>query len=157
MNILIKPYKTEYHSKVVEIITTIQQQEFNLPITYADQPDIASINDFYDAFLLALYEGIPVGTIGYKRIDEYAMIRKMFVQEAFRGKIYCTAQQLLGAIETEIAAKGINKVYLGTTELFKAAHRFYEKNRYIEIPKVSLPMSFPIMTVDTKFYFKELT
>lgn len=49
MQITINDYKPEYHDKIVEIITTIQQREFGLPITYADQPDLADINNFYDA------------------------------------------------------------------------------------------------------------
>lgn len=154
MQITINNYKTEYHDKIVEIITSIQQREFGLSITYADQPDLADINSFYDAFLVALYEGLPVGPIGFKKIDDFAVIRKMFVQADFRGKIFGTAQQLLNAIEVEISKQHIKKIYLGTTEFFKAAHKFYARNNYAEIYNEDLPASFPVMTIDTKFYFK---
>lgn len=156
MRILITKYQPQYHDKVVQIITTIQQKEFNLPITYEDQPDLAFIDDFYDAFLVALYDDILVGTIGFKQIDDFAVIRKMFVQQEFRGKMYGFAQKLLESIENEITKINLSKVYLGTTEFFKAAHKFYEKNHYTEISKTKLPPNFPVMTVDTKFYFKEL-
>jgi hypothetical protein len=43
-------------------------------------------------------------------------------------------------------------VFLGTTPFFRAAHRFYEKHGFSQIPKQRLPSSFPIMEVDTKFY-----
>jgi len=46
----------------------------------------------------------------------------------------------------------IQEIYLGTTEKFLAAHRFYEKNQFVKIPKGNLPDAFPIMKVDTRFY-----
>jgi RimJ/RimL family protein N-acetyltransferase len=45
---------------------------------------------------------------------------------------------------------------LGTTDAFKAAHRFYEKNGFTEIPEHELPAMFPRMKQDTKFYRIEL-
>lgn len=156
MNLIIEKYKSSYHEKVIKLITKIQQIEFKLPITYDDQPDLASIHSFYDSFYVALYDQILVGTIGYKKIDDYAIIRKMFVKNEFRGKTYSIAQKLLEELEIEIANQHIRTIYLGTTEFFKAAQRFYEKNNYIEIPELNLPKSFPIMSVDTKFYYKNL-
>jgi N-acetylglutamate synthase-like GNAT family acetyltransferase len=46
----------------------------------------------------------------------------------------------------------IQAIYLGTTEKFLAAHRFYEKNKFTQISKELLPERFPIMKVDTRFY-----
>jgi hypothetical protein len=43
-------------------------------------------------------------------------------------------------------------IYLGTTAEFIAAHKFYEKNGFTEVPKANLPETFPVMAVDTKFY-----
>jgi hypothetical protein len=43
-------------------------------------------------------------------------------------------------------------ICLGTTEKFKAAQKFYERNGFEEIEKESLPKEFPIMSVDIKFY-----
>ena len=50
----------------------------------------------------------------------------------------------------------VREVYLGTTAKFLAAHRFYEKNGFVEIDHSELPESFPVMVVDTKFYRLEL-
>jgi hypothetical protein len=55
-----------------------------------------------------------------------------------------------------VSGQGLWEVYLGTTEKFFAAHRFYEKNGFREIAQTKLPASFPIMTVDTKFYSRSL-
>lgn len=157
MNTLfIEQYKPEYHPIIIDIITSIQQKEFNLPITYQDQPDLAQIETFYDSFLVALHNNIPVGTIGFKSIQDFAIIRKMFVTEGFRGSTFGTAQKLLETLEKQIAAESIKKIYLGTTNFFKAAHRFYEKNHYVEIAQADLPTAFPRISIDTKFYHKKL-
>jgi hypothetical protein len=37
----------------------------------------------------------------------------------------------------------------------KAAHRFYEKNGFVEIAKEQLPESFPLMRVDNRFFKRE--
>jgi N-acetylglutamate synthase-like GNAT family acetyltransferase len=97
-----------------------------------------------------------VGTIGFKILDNFAIIRKMFVAKNFRGSPFKTAQKLLHALEAQITLKNIHSIYLGTTEFFKAAHQFYERNGYTEIQKEKLPPTFPIMKIDTKFYYKAL-
>ena len=48
--------------------------------------------------------------------------------------------------------KGIEEIFLGTTEKFIRAQRFYEKNGFVEIQKQELPKEFPLMDVDIKFY-----
>ena len=48
--------------------------------------------------------------------------------------------------------QGITEVFLGTTDKFLAAHRFYEKKGFRELPKADLPSTFPVMAVDSKFY-----
>jgi GNAT superfamily N-acetyltransferase len=47
---------------------------------------------------------------------------------------------------------GIEVILLGTVDRMQAAHRFYEKNGFVEIAKKALPNNFPIVQVDTKFY-----
>jgi N-acetylglutamate synthase-like GNAT family acetyltransferase len=52
--------------------------------------------------------------------------------------------------------KGIRELYLGTTEKFLAAHRFYEKNGFGRVALESLPEAFPRMSLDTRFYRRTL-
>lgn len=51
----------------------------------------------------------------------------------------------------------LGQVNLGTTTKFLAAHRFYEKKGFVEIPRETLPHAFPLMAVDIKFYLLELS
>ncbi len=62
------------------------------------------------------------------------------------------AQRLFQELLKWAGEKQLRCVYLGTTEQFLAAHRFHEKNGFLQIAKSDLPDSFPVMSVDTKFY-----
>ena len=62
------------------------------------------------------------------------------------------AQRLFQKLLKWAGEKQLRRIYLGTTEQFLAAHRFHEKNGFLQIAKSNLPGSFPIMSVDTKFY-----
>ncbi|MEZ5576675.1 MAG: GNAT family N-acetyltransferase [Candidatus Competibacteraceae bacterium] len=62
------------------------------------------------------------------------------------------AQRLFQKLLNWAGEKQLRRVYLGTTEKFLAAHRFHEKNGFLQIAKSDLPGSFPVMSVDTKFY-----
>ncbi|MEZ0129350.1 hypothetical protein AB9T88_06055 [Flavobacterium sp. LBUM151] len=47
MKPLIIPIENEYSEAAIDLILTIQQKEFNVPITIEDQPDLLNIKDFY--------------------------------------------------------------------------------------------------------------
>ncbi len=64
--------------------------------------------------------------------------------------------RLLETLLAWAAARGVKDVFLGTTEKFRAAHRFYERNGFQLIAADELPPSFPKMAVDTRFYRRTL-
>ncbi|SEH46050.1 Acetyltransferase (GNAT) family protein [Rhizobium tibeticum] len=76
----------------------------------------------------------------------------MFVAADVRGREHNVAARLLAELVEHAENQGIKEIFLGTTDKFLAAHRFYEKNGFTEVPKGDLPRSFPLMAVDTKFY-----
>jgi GNAT superfamily N-acetyltransferase len=59
---------------------------------------------------------------------------------------------LLEALRDWARARGVREIFLGTTALFLAAHRFYEKNGFELVERADLPEAFPVMAVDTRFY-----
>ncbi|MCG8637024.1 MAG: GNAT family N-acetyltransferase, partial [Desulfobacterales bacterium] len=79
-------------------------------------------------------------------------LRKMFVKAAFRGREQGVADMLLSVLLDWCGTRGFRDIFLGTTEKFLAAHRFYEKNGFSEVAKGALPARFPVMEVDTRFY-----
>ncbi len=45
--ITVYEYKDEYKQDIMKLILKIQQEEYNLPITAKDQPDLEDIEAFY--------------------------------------------------------------------------------------------------------------
>lgn len=155
--VIIQQYSEQYKNDIINLILDIQQNEFHISICKEDQPDLADIHGFYQKgtgnFWLALYNNELIGTISLLDIaNSQAALRKMFVKAPYRGNKYNTAKILLQASIEWAKQNKITSIYLGTTEKFIAAHRFYEKNGFVEIFIKDLPINFPIMKVDTKFY-----
>jgi N-acetylglutamate synthase-like GNAT family acetyltransferase len=149
-------FTTNYTQSVLDLIVPIQREEFGVPITAQDQPDLADIPHFYQYgkgnFWIALDQNNVVGTIGLLDIGNgQAALRKMFVRQEFRGT-RGVAKLLLDVLLEWAQAQAIHEIYLGTTNRFLAAHRFYEKHGFVEIAKPALPPQFPIMDVDSRFY-----
>ncbi|HEY6502858.1 MAG TPA: GNAT family N-acetyltransferase, partial [Chitinophagaceae bacterium] len=120
-------------------------------------PDLDEIPGFYQVnngnFWIAKIEDKVIGTIALLDIgNNKGALRKMFVAKDYRGKESGIGQTLLNTLVAWARQKGITEIFLGTTEKFIAAQRFYEKNGFVEIPKQSLPKEFPVMDVDVKFY-----
>jgi GNAT superfamily N-acetyltransferase len=159
--VCIVPFSPEHADGVVSVILPIQQTEFEIPITLEAQPDLQDIRGFYQRgegnFWVAVDGDTVVGTVALLDIgNKQAALRKMFVASSHRGAQHGVAAALLDVLLTWCRARGIRTVFLGTTATFRAAHRFYEKNGFREIPRKALPSSFPVMVVDSKFYELQL-
>jgi GNAT superfamily N-acetyltransferase len=155
--IVVKNYTEDYKDDVIALILDIQQNEFEIPIKREDQPDLSDIPNFYQSgngnFWVALYNRQVIGTISLIDIgNNQGVLRKMFVKDTFRGSSYNVAKLLLLQLISWAKERDVHNIYLGTTEKFLAAHRFYEKNRFTQIEQETLPGAFPIMKVDTRFY-----
>lgn len=163
------PFEEKHTEAVCQLILHIQQHEFNVQITLADQPDLLTIPSVYQQnggnFWVAMAEQrnqqstinnqVVVGSIGL--IDcggGVGCIRKMFVHADWRGKELGIAQQLLETLEDWAERHGITMLYLGTIERLHAAIRFYTRNGFSSIDPRALPASFPRMAVDTHFFGK---
>jgi len=155
--IVIIPYDEAYLQELARLVTNIQQNEFDIPITLEEQPDLLDISGFFlvekGNFWLALMDGGVVGCIALKDIGNgRGALRKMFVDARYRGRQYGVGQGLLDTLLVWAREKGFKEILLGTTNKFLAAHRFYEKNGFLSIPKNSLPQEFPVASVDSIFY-----
>ncbi|GAE66703.1 GNAT family N-acetyltransferase [Chryseobacterium indologenes] len=157
MKLKIQPIGNEYSEQAIDLILTIQQKEFNIPLTIHDQPDLLEIEDFYQKaggnFWGAFIDGELVGSIALVKFDERAgAVRKMFVKKEFRGRELNIAQILLEILISFCKENGIDDIYLGTINVLKAAQRFYERNGFSKIEKEKLPDLFPLMSADDIFY-----
>jgi N-acetylglutamate synthase-like GNAT family acetyltransferase len=154
-------FSTKITDQVISLILSIQVGEFGVSITKDDQPDLLNISTFYQKgngnFWCAVSNDEVIGTISLLDIgNQEVALRKMFVKENARGKEKGVAKELLDISINWSKNKKVKTIYLGTTDKFKAAHRFYEKEGFEEISVTELPKSFPVMKVDSKFYKKRL-
>jgi len=153
----IEIYKNNYKDRVIDLILGIQIAEFGIPITREQQPDLSDIPKYYQMnkgnFWIAKFGEQIIGTIALLDIgNRKGALRKMFVSRDYRGKEFGIGQKLLNNLVVWARQKDITEIFLGTTEKFIGAQRFYEKNGFIELQKQSLPKEFPVMDVDVKFY-----
>ncbi len=153
----IEIYTEKYRQAIATLILHIQNNEFNVPVTINDQPDLLDIENFYfnkqGCFWVALDGESLIGTIALIDIDNrQSALRKMFVHKDYRGKEKGVGQLLLDTLVDWCTNKSINEIYLGTVEQLHAAKRFYLKNGFEKIEKSGLPEKFPLMLVDTEFF-----
>jgi N-acetylglutamate synthase-like GNAT family acetyltransferase len=159
--IQIVPLESQHVEGVGALIVGIQRDEFQIPITLEDQPDLQDIPTFYrhgaGNFWVAVSKGDVVGTVALLDIGNHqAALRKMFVHASYRGAGHGVSARLLDILLDWARARGVTDVYLGTTEKFLAAHRFYERNGFQQIAANELPPSFPKMALDSRFYRRAL-
>jgi GNAT superfamily N-acetyltransferase len=146
---------------VQRLVLGIQREEFSVAVTLEEQPDLRDVPTYYQkdhgAFWVAV-DGLElVGTIGLLDIGHgQGALRKMFVAPSHRGAVVGVGAALLRTCLDWATTVGMQEVLLGTTEQFQAAHRFYEKWGFVEIPREALPDHFPRMRLDTRFYRYDL-
>jgi GNAT superfamily N-acetyltransferase len=155
------PFSPTHLAGVIDVILPIQQVEFGVSITVEDQPDLLDIPGFYQQgsgnFWVAVSGGEVVGTIALRDIGNHqGALRKMFVKPAYRGKEQGVARRLLDELISSATRTGVRDLFLGTIDEFVAAHRFYERNGFVQVPATDLPEAFPFMGVDTRFYHRRL-
>jgi len=153
----IVPFDNHDCDEIVELITTIQITEFGVATSAEKQPDLRDIPNFYQLgagnFWLAFVDGQLAGTIALKDVgDGVCALRKMFVKKEFRGKERGIAAALMRTLLDWAGEKSVREIYLGTVDVYHAAHRFYEKSGFTEVARDEVPDSVPLMDVDVKYY-----
>ena len=86
-------------------------------------------------FLLAENEGAPVGTIGLEPFDGIALLRSLVVVPHAQGG--GAGRELVAALEAEAAKRGINELWLLTTD----ADAYFAALGYAAVPRDDAPDS----------------
>ena len=157
----IEMLSTAQSAQAVALILPIQREEFGVPITVLDQPDLLDIDEYYirpgGGFWGAFAAQQLIGTIALINAGGgIGVIRKMFVKKEYRGKEPKAAQQLIETLIDFAREKALTDLYLGSVDAMKAAHRFYERNGFTRIDPKNLPPNFPRMALDTIFFHLSL-
>ncbi|HET6951577.1 MAG TPA: GNAT family N-acetyltransferase [Acidimicrobiales bacterium] len=156
----IRPWTPDDRAAVLALILDVQRNEFDLPITADDQPDLADVDGFYRGaggeFWVAVDGTTRVGTIATLDIgDGRLVLRKLFVARSHRGDAGLGGR-LLATLLAWAGRRSADSIWLGTTAVMTAAHRFYEKHGFARVDATELPAAFPRMAVDTVFYVRTL-
>ena len=160
-SIVVKPFESIHQASVEALVLPIQQIEFGVKITREEQPDLMYIADTFlnggGNFWVALDGERVVGCVGLVNMgNAQVALKKMFVAREYRGKATGVAQSLLDTAVRWCRKGDIGQIFLGTVEQLQAAHRFYEKNGFVQLAKSELPATFPLVSVDTRFYKLDL-
>jgi len=153
----VKTFLPQYQARVEELVLPIQNDEMGVKISKDEQPDLQDVQEYFQHdrgnFWVALDGARVVGTVGIVDIGNGLFaLRKMFVDSNYRGKEKGVAHALLqNAFDWCKQSEGA-QIFLGTTDKYLAAHRFYEKNGFTRLAKEDLPKSFPLCHVDTIFF-----
>lgn len=146
---------------VIAFVLGIQRDEFGVPITAADQPDLGDVPAHYGAgrggFWVARDARGVAGTVGLlDHGGDAAVLRKMFVRADARGRAQGVSERLIDVVLSHARNAGLRVLRLGTRPEMRAAHRFYERHGFRRIDEAELPASFPRMRVDSVFYRLDL-
>lgn len=133
--IKIRLYQKSDQAEIDSMMDSIAT-EFGLPISNPNKDSIPLL----DKYLVSLHNNEIIGTIGVMKFEgEFSILKKMFVKREYRGKEYRIASLLLSKVLDWCISQNIYTIYLGTMRQFKAAHKFYEKNGFVEININKLP------------------
>lgn len=146
-------FDEQYKDEVIQLVSFIQQHEFHVNITPEEQPDLQDIKGYFKdgSFWIAIDQGKVIGTIGLLNIGNgNGALKKMFVHTDYRGT--GVAQQLLKELLMWASEHAYKAIYIGTIPIVYAAHRFYEKSGFMPISQEELPVGFPLLRLEEKFY-----
>jgi len=95
------------------------------------------------AFLVALFQGKPLGCGAVRRLDaRTAEIKRMYVEPAARGR--GVGHLILRALESEARRLGLERLVLETGERQREAVALYERFGFVRIPRFGEYVASPL-------------
>ena len=145
--ITISRFSDRYTQEVIDLAQHYQNNGTGPPVTIADQPDLLQIEDSYikpgGGFWIATDDGRLVGTVGLMpHGNEIAILKKIFVYEAYQGAPHHLGQKLFAALLALAKESGVKTILLDTPYNTVRAHKFYKKAGFRQISEEELPFSF---------------
>jgi N-acetylglutamate synthase-like GNAT family acetyltransferase len=143
-------YQKNHQASINEMMINISS-EFEIGISSNESLKTPLIPDLY---WVALMNGNIIGTVGLSLVNDYAILKRMFIKKEFRGASIGVSNMLLKRAITYCVSSKISEVYLGTMAQFIAAQRFYLKNGFDQILENELPSGFMLNPLDSVFFRK---
>ncbi|RZJ23655.1 MAG: N-acetyltransferase [Acinetobacter sp.] len=156
----IKKLHKQDEIQVRDFVLGIQNGEFGLGFLPEEQPDLMNTSEYYRSggFWIAKIRNQICGTIGLQKIDsQNGVLRKMFVEKAFRGPRMGIAQNLFDKLKSSALEKNLKFIFLDTPAIAQASHKFYLRNGFQEIGRdYPLPTEYKYPDRDSKIFLLEL-
>ncbi len=135
----------------IEILSSDITREYNTPKAHPDYKPALP-----EPYWVALAGNEVIGTVGVNRMEHYAVLKRMRLQQQYRGKAKGVSKLLLQTVFEWCTQNGLTTIYLGTIIQFEAAQKFYEQSGFVKIDQQQLPEDFPNNPIDNLFYTIEL-
>lgn len=147
--------------QIMNMISEIQENEFHIPINKDTNICILKAEHYfyydnsYNFWYAVADNGQIIGSLGLRKINDCCgEIKKFFVIKEYRGT--GVAKKLMLTLLNASLKHSFNKLYLGSVDILKAAHNFYEKYGFIKIARSKLPKEFELCELDSVFYVGEV-
>lgn len=145
-NVQLIAFNSRYQTDVDLLMKEINE-EFSMPVSYPNyKPKLP------DHYWIALDKQEVVGSVALNIVNDFIVLKRMFLKSAYRGKGKGISNQLMQTVFNWCNEHAVNTIYLGTMEQFIAAQKFYEHYGFIRITKQELPADFPHNPIDNVFY-----
>lgn len=158
-SIFITTFEPERKEEVISLILGIQNDEYHISLSREEQPDLEDIEASYrrpgGEFWTALSDGHVIGTIGIMKRGEWGIMKKFFVDSAFRSKKIGLA--LYKRMIAFAQDAGIKHILLDTPSVAKDSHRFYEHNGFKLVTAEDFEIEYTYPDRNCLLYLKELS
>lgn len=151
----IRDFEERFHDEVIALVLGIQNDEYDLGLTLAEQPDLEDIQATFagGGFWIALEEGRVVGCIGLQRKGpNEGALKKFFVDGSLRGKHL--GLSLYERLEAFCRNEGVTTIVLDTPSVATRSHLFYEKAGFERISADKLPFPYEFPDRDSMLFLK---
>ena len=143
----IKEYQDKYKNQVISLILYLQNFDNKVDLSLEEQPDMNDIMHYYiennGGFWIATDDNDDViGTLGLMNKYPYGILKKFFVNPAFRGTKIGVSEQLYEKLLLHARKYGFKAILLDTPAACVRAHSFYYKKGFKKISKEELPVQY---------------
>jgi GNAT superfamily N-acetyltransferase len=141
----IERYTGGRDDEITAMVLAIQNGEYGLDLTVADQPDLADIPRAYaeGGFWIAIgADDVVIGSIGLLRYGaRQGVLKKFFVPALHRGASG-PASALYGRLIQFARDQGIEEIFLDTPAAAARSHGFYRRAGFEVIDRGGLPEGY---------------
>lgn len=144
----IRSYEDPDKDQVIDVVLSIQNDEFGLGIGIDEQPDILDvpahyIRDHGGFWVAATPDGSVIGTVGLMRKSpEVGVMKKFFVRAPYRGRQHGVAAALYKDMLDFAKAENLTSIILDTPSSATRSHAFYRSVGFRIISKDELPVKY---------------